>query len=201
MVTRPASRPTTPNTDPPVSRSGGSGGRSGANAMRSRSSLTATSPSKLPLRFLTFHGGAGSRGRGAGGGRRGGGPTFGAGGSPPGRSPLGAGSGPATRARFGAYFNGPCDSGSRSRVLILCPSNATLYAYASTRSTRPAAGATPRFLKKKASASAVRIPARTVDAGRDQTGRGAWSMLRQPSLPTRRKHTHAADVAAAGIQP
>jgi hypothetical protein len=56
-------------------------------------------------------------------------------GSLAGRSPpctdTGSGWGAATRAHFGAYFNGPGTSGSRSRMLIL-PLHATPYARRST---------------------------------------------------------------------
>jgi hypothetical protein len=108
--------PTTPDADLPSLCTGGSNGRSGPSAMRSRRSLTATSPSKLPIGLINFCA-AGSQCRG-GAGLRSGGPVC-ARGSFSGRSPRRAVSSAAIRARFGPYFNGPDDPGSRSIVLIM----------------------------------------------------------------------------------
>jgi hypothetical protein len=169
IATQPASLPTMPNTHPPSSRIG-RGGRSGARATHSPNSSIATSPSRLPFGLATFHGGAGSRVRGAAGGLRPGGRA------PPGRDPPrgrslpGDGSGADASARSGAYFNGIDCSGSRSRVLM-SPLNATLYA-TFTRSIEPVAfSATAYYNQNIVSGRAHFLRAPPIPAGA-KTGRG-----------------------------
>jgi len=136
-----------PNTAAPLLRIGGSGGRSGASAMRSRSSLIATSPSKAPGRPISFQGGADSCGRDrAGDGLRSGGLRSGecqrsaagwcSGGRAlaPSRPPANAGAGSVIRAHLGAYFNGPVASGSRS---LTCPLQRYALTLLETRTRSP----------------------------------------------------------------
>src|SRR5260221_2340572 len=141
--------------------------------MRSRSSLIAPSPSKRRFCLATFQGGGGSRGRRTGGGLRSGGRAFTGRGSLRGLALPRAGSGAASRAHFGAYFNGPGDSGSRSRVLILPLQRYALgLRFRIHSKPEPAAfAATAHPLIEQNRAPAGRFPSRTVDTG--PTSRGA----------------------------
>jgi hypothetical protein len=78
---------------------------------------------------------------------------------------------------------------------------ATLTLHIHSKARNRPSGAIAHPLDRLNSAPAGRFPSRTVAAAVIKRAGGSWRMLRQATLPTRRKYTHAADVAAANIQP